>query len=778
MKYTLMNTNHLISVCLLLLMSFLCSAPLASNTLSRLASSVEQNNPDIFNNSLAIAEQRIYEGDLLSAQQQVISSYPLAKNDFQRAQIFLLSSQVYFLQGELIEAKKLLDQIIELNEPILSAQANIQIARIWQIQQQDEKALIIYQQLKEHLHPEISAIAKINLFDLNTQLDNKLDNEQQNRLLSSAYQKINDLKDSRQLALLVFFIQKTIDKQPEMAWKALKKLTAYPQIEKHPRYYSQLYAYQSYLYAQQGKTEDALNLIQRAIFIAQLYPDLLMQWEWQQGKILSAIDQSAAVAAYRRAESHLQKIRSNIPVRYIDGRSSYREMLAPLYMQYTQLLLNLAKKEKFQHHNIKQQQLLRQAQQVIESLKLAELRDYFKNACAIEQYPLIDLTRKFPKTAFIYPIIFDQSLDILLGVNNQLHHYSIKVNKSHLQQTIRRAMLRLRPTASGYLRPFAKREIAQLYRWLIKPLEKQLNQNQIDTLVFVPDGMLRMIPVSVLWDGKQYLIEKFAIATMPGATLIDPSPLARSNIQGDNILIAGLSKPGNVVKELPIPMQLSLVDQDSLAEEQRGIAFNQLSEQSQPLLLKPYQIDKIKSSLELPGVEKEISSLEKIANTRAILNKDFQLDIFKQKTKAASIVHIASHGMFTGDPQSSFIMAHDHLLDMNILADLFKTGAYTDKPVDLLVLSACQTAEGDDRSPLGLAGVALQSGARSILGSLWPISDSTATIIFPTFYQKLRANKLLSKAKALQQAQIKLIHTKGMSHPFYWAPFVLIGNWF
>jgi len=195
-------------------------------------------------------------------------------------------------------------------------------------------------------------------------------------------------------------------------------------------------------------------------------------------------------------------------------------------------------------------------------------------------------------------------------------------------------------------------------------------------------------------------------------------------------------------------------------------------------VLRQQQLEQIQNSLELPGVKTEVEMLSKIANTQGMMDDDFQLGLFKQKSKAAQIIHIASHGMFTGEPESSFIMTHDRLLDMNILGDLFKTGSNTDKPVELLVLSACQTAEGDDRSPLGLSGVALQSGARSILGSLWPVSDDAAKTVFPKFYSKLKDDESLSKAKALQSAQIELIHSKEMGHPFYWAPFILIGNWF
>jgi len=160
-----------------------------------------------------------------------------------------------------------------------------------------------------------------------------------------------------------------------------------------------------------------------------------------------------------------------------------------------------------------------------------------------------------------------------------------------------------------------------------------------------------------------------------------------------------------------------------------------------------------------------------------MLDSTFQLEQFKQNVRGARIVHIASHGMFTGDPDSSFVMAHDHLLNMNGLENLFKSESFSDTPVELLTLSACQTAEGDDRSPLGLSGVALRSGARSIMGSLWPVSDNAARTMFPIFYNSMKGSDI-SKAKALQKSQLALLNDEEMKHPFYWGPFILIGNWY
>jgi CHAT domain-containing protein len=116
------------------------------------------------------------------------------------------------------------------------------------------------------------------------------------------------------------------------------------------------------------------------------------------------------------------------------------------------------------------------------------------------------------------------------------------------------------------------------------------------------------------------------------------------------------------------------------------------------------------------------------------------------------------------------------LLTMGQLENMFKSDAFSHSPVELLTLSACETATGDDRSPLGLSGIALKSGARSTLGSLWPLSDRAAKEMLPIFYRQYIIENT-SKAEALRKAQVSLIHSSELKHPVFWAPFLLIGNW-
>jgi CHAT domain-containing protein len=141
-----------------------------------------------------------------------------------------------------------------------------------------------------------------------------------------------------------------------------------------------------------------------------------------------------------------------------------------------------------------------------------------------------------------------------------------------------------------------------------------------------------------------------------------------------------------------------------------------------------------------------------------------------------SIVHIASHGTFESDFRDSFLLTFDGRLTMDDLERFIKFSEFRREPVELLTLSACQTAAGDDRATLGLAGVAIKAGARSALATLWLINDQAAELLITDVYRHL-ANRSMNKAQALQQAQLTLLKDNRYRHPGFWAAFLLIGNW-
>jgi len=164
---------------------------------------------------------------------------------------------------------------------------------------------------------------------------------------------------------------------------------------------------------------------------------------------------------------------------------------------------------------------------------------------------------------------------------------------------------------------------------------------------------------------------------------------------------------------------------------------------------------------------------------RLLMNEAFVYPSVKQELEntSYSIIHIASHGQFDKDPEKTFVLTHNGKLTLDSLEELMALSNFRQEPVELLSLSACQTAVGDDRAALGLAGIAVKSGARSALASLWFINDKAASMLLVDFYKRLLDSDTITKAQALQKAQINLLEQDAYQHPTYWAPFLLIGNW-
>jgi CHAT domain-containing protein len=141
------------------------------------------------------------------------------------------------------------------------------------------------------------------------------------------------------------------------------------------------------------------------------------------------------------------------------------------------------------------------------------------------------------------------------------------------------------------------------------------------------------------------------------------------------------------------------------------------------------------------------------------------------------VVHLATHGEFSSQAEKTFVLTWNSRLGIKQLGALLQTRNQDGRtPIELLVLSACKTAKGDNRAALGLAGMAVRSGARSTIASLWSVEDSATATLMENFYQEL-ATLGTTKADALRKAQISLLKKPQFTHPFYWSPFVLVGNW-
>jgi CHAT domain-containing protein len=180
----------------------------------------------------------------------------------------------------------------------------------------------------------------------------------------------------------------------------------------------------------------------------------------------------------------------------------------------------------------------------------------------------------------------------------------------------------------------------------------------------------------------------------------------------------------------------------------------------------------------LPNVSEELHNVNDLLGGTVLLNQDFKIRRVEVELKGEpfSVVHLASHGQFESDSHKSFILAFDDKLTMDRLTQFVGLFRFRDEPLGLLTLSACETAAGDDRAALGLAGVAIKAGARSALATLWFINDEASSGLVSDFYRELQGGAQ-TKATALQRAQAKMLKDPVFYHPAYWAPFLLLNNW-
>ncbi len=478
------------------------------------------------------------------------------------------------------------------------------------------------------------------------------------------------------------------------------------------------FGYLGYRAERGGQPERALALTNRAIFQALAAEDdaQLYLWEWQAGRLLvQRGDLAQGEQAYARAVEVLGGVRSDLPP---GAKGFFERRVQPLYTEYADILLRrigrLAAGEE-------KQSRLRNVRRVLETLKRAEVEDYFEDQCLVAGQQQDDQPLADPTTAIIYPVFLDDRIELVVEVGGEFAQFTTPVGRDRANRSVRRLRVNLERYTSenDYLAP-----AQELHGWLIEPLAPFLQERSVDTLVIVPEGSLRTIPLSALHDGEQFLVQQYAIGTTPGIDLISRGAQREDKGQA---LIAGLT------------------------QSVQGFAG-------------------------LPNVGREIDTVSSMYRGTAMKDDAFKLDAVTSELQEQgySIAHFATHGEFSRDPRESFILTYDDRFTMNALRDVL--GHRERDPLDLLVLSACKTAAGDDRAALGLAGVAVQSGAESAVASLWYISDQAASELVSQFYANVSAGEV-SKAQGLRMAQMSLIEDERFRHPSFWAPFLLIGNW-
>lgn len=325
----------------------------------------------------------------------------------------------------------------------------------------------------------------------------------------------------------------------------------------------------------------------------------------------------------------------------------------------------------------------------------------------------------------IYPIVLGDRLATIVSTPGQsLRYYTTPIPQAEVEETLRFLLASLHPAADSQER---SRLSQQVYDWLVRPAETDQLLAHTKTLVFVPDGLLRSVPMAALYDGEKYLIEKYAVALSPGLQLMVAQQFDPNQIEA---LVGGISDARN------------------------GFSA-------------------------LPEVESEVQKISELVSASTLLNQQFTSGAIAQQIQnsSANIVHLATHGQFSSKREETFLLSWEGRINVNELSELLQDRqARQSKALDLLVLSACDTASGDDRAVLGLAGFAVRSGARSTIATLWPVKDTAAALLMTEFYEQLKQPGA-TKAQALQQAQVNLLSKTDFKDPFFWSAFVLVGSW-
>ena len=482
--------------------------------------------------------------------------------------------------------------------------------------------------------------------------------------------------------------------------------------------------------AAKTNTQSALNLVSNYDAA-----DITYQYFWQLGRIQKELQNTPkAISAYTKAYDALQSLRSDIATINPEVQFDFRDEVEPVYRELVALDVKDAQNLEQSGNKKESKARLIQARNVVESLQIAQLNNFFREACIDANPQAIDAID--PSAAVVYPIVLQDELAILLSLPNQEPSlYETDISQVELEakiEDIRNNLLTaIIPTES--LLP----QYQEVYDWIVRPLEAELKQNKVKTIAFVLDGALRNIPMSVLYDGDQYLIEKYALALTPGLQLLDPKPLTTLSL---NAIAGGISE----------------IRKDFAPHDNFG---------------------------DLPKVPDELATIRKTGLTKgSLLNSQFTKNALKQKITASGspIVHLATHAKFSSKAEDTFILSWDGQINIKDLDDLLRDDTFNrQNDIELLVLSACETASGDPRASLGLAGVAVQAGARSTLATLWSVVDESTAQLMGEFYGQLQESLTTkaNKAEVLRQAQLALIKDEKFNHPHFWSPFILIGNW-
>jgi len=604
-----------------------------------------------------------------------------------------------------------------------------------------------------------------------------------------------------------------------------------------------------------------------ASFAGAVSSELAAQWHRQKGKVHKMRGElNEAIQEYEKAINLIECVRQDIERCSYGSSCSFEKVVHPLYMELIDLFMqrginvddkfcdnsyvkldngrnweaDLNKKNPQCHQAYKFEKKcdLYNALDALANLNKAELASYFLDPCIglrktpdnqspppnmPLQQPLRNLLSK--ESTIIYPLIYPDKLIILVQDNKGVKQLELMTNIKQIQ-TLQKTAKRFSETIRNRSFPYSK-DGSWLYQHLIAPLKAYI-ESTITTLVIVPDEHLRMLPWAALYDGAQnkYLVEQYALAITPNTKI--PLTIDYQDSENQRLLLAGLSDIN-----LDEFIEETNRSEEAIYDNEYRISYDGELYSKLPFVKE-----------ELLCVDKQVNEAR---NDSLLLAKNFTYQTLQNRLadNEYRILHIASHALFRNDIKESVIITgglnrnsnqenqatrqevdgiiHENQdIHMNQLEQLIHASRKYDKlsyigknypkrpTIEMLVLSACSTAADEEKSALGLSGIAVKAGVPSVVGTLWEIDDMSTSVLMAKFYSALNlqnGKSELSRAKALQAAQIHML--KGqfiprrdedaqtacdkinrnylfsrnatpvniMVHPYYWSPFVVIGDW-
>lgn len=491
------------------------------------------------------------------------------------------------------------------------------------------------------------------------------------------------------------------------------------------------------VYEKNAQWTEAQSLTQQALLLAQSVNavDVSYQWQRQLGRVLCQGVQPCrpervkdAIAAYTESFTSLQSLRRDLVAVNANVQFSLQESIEPIYRELIDLLLQDKAGEPSQKN-------LQQARSILEALQVADLENFLQTGCQ-ETKLQIDkiIDQADPTAAVIYPIILGDRLEVILKLPGKadLYRYpSTYIPKQTFINTISKLQINLQDESAF---TEVKQNAQTIYNWLIRPATAQLEASGIKTLIFALDAPFRRIPMSVLYDGERYLVEKYATSLVLGLEVREPEPIQRQTLK---VLAASLTDP-------PKGFEKRYSRLDNVNPE----------------------LDQIKKQ-GLPGI-----FIRDEAFTQEKLSQSIKADNFK-------VVHLATHGQFGATRESTYILTASGAMYVDQLGEVFRTQDQSRTgAIELLILSACKTAAGNNRAVLGIAGTAVRAGAKSAIASLWSLADAPSVRFVQEFYKHL-GEPNISRSEALRLAQLALLQSteSDYSHPRFWAAYILVGSW-